>query len=245
MKETVIYSSKPSWLNNCLLASISAGADNGKIQDDLISCDIQSTRMRFLGASQVLILFEDHPFMMHAFEADLPYWDKYVDDLKPWLSIDCAIDRLRCLAFVSLLGTRSDEDIRKTIILHIDGEDHNICIDKIDSLHYPMADSICYSMDTFHSNLVLENGYTTCGSQSSLDGTIANIPVKTTHNVGLDTREKMKSISNYEEEAIAKPHLTVDPAHRKATYSAPTRLQDHNSLVIINALQQLGGQSTS
>jgi len=112
--------------------------------------------------------------------------------------------------------------------LHIDGEDHNICIDKIDSLHYAMADSICYSMDTFHSNLVLENGYTTCGSQSSLDGTIANIPVKTTHNVGLDTREKMKSISNYEEEAIAKPHLTDDPAHRKATYSAPTRLQDHN-----------------
>ena len=37
MKETVIYSPKPqdiSWLNNCLLASISAGVDYGKIQDD-------------------------------------------------------------------------------------------------------------------------------------------------------------------------------------------------------------------
>jgi hypothetical protein len=102
-----------------------------------------------------------------------------------------------------LLVTRSDEDIRKTIILHIDEEDHNIRIDKIDS------------------NLVLENRYTTCGSQSSFDGTIANIPVKTTHNVRLDTREKMKSISNYEEEATAKPHLTSDPAHREATYSGP------------------------
>jgi hypothetical protein len=97
-------------------------------------------------------------------------------------------------------------------------------IDEIDSLHYPMADSICYSIDTFHSNLVLENGYRTCGSQSSFDGTIANIPVKTTHNVRLDTREKIKSISNCEEEATAKPHLTGDPAHREATYSAPTRL---------------------
>jgi hypothetical protein len=90
-------------------------------------------------------------------------------------------------------------------------------------------------------NLVLENGYTTYGSQSSFDGTITNIQVKTAHNMGLDTREKMKSISNYEEEATAKPHLNGDPAHREATYSAPTRLQDHNSLVIINALQQLGG----
>jgi len=87
MKETVIYSSKPediSWLNNCLLASISAGANYGKIQNDLISCDIQSTRMRFLGASQVLLLFEDHPSMMHAFEVDLPFWDKYFDDIRPW-----------------------------------------------------------------------------------------------------------------------------------------------------------------
>jgi len=50
MKETVIYSSKPSWLNNCLLASISASAEYGKIQDYLISCDIQSIGMRFLGA---------------------------------------------------------------------------------------------------------------------------------------------------------------------------------------------------
>jgi hypothetical protein len=156
-----------------VLASISAGADYGKIQDDLISCDIQSTRMRFLGASQVLLLFEDHPSMMHAFEADLPYWDKYFNDIRPWLSADCAIDRLawisiqglpivgwnrnclatllrstgdiigfdrsglRCSALVSLrllLGTRSDEDIRKTIILHIDGEDHTIRIDEIDNL---------------------------------------------------------------------------------------------------------------
>jgi hypothetical protein len=101
MKETIIYSSKPPWLNNCLLASISAGADYGKIQYDLISCDIQSTGMRFLGASKVLILFEDHPFMMHAFEADLLYWDKYVDDIKPWLSTDCAIDRL---AWISIQG---------------------------------------------------------------------------------------------------------------------------------------------
>ena len=85
MKETVIYSSKLediSWLNNCLLASISAGANYGKIQNDLISCDIQSTGMRFLGASQVLLLFEDHPSMMHAFEADLPFWDKYFDDIR-------------------------------------------------------------------------------------------------------------------------------------------------------------------
>jgi len=76
MKETVIYSPKPqdiSWLNNCLLASISTGAYHGKIQDDLISCDIQSTGMRFLGASHVLLLFEDHPSMLHAFEANLPY----------------------------------------------------------------------------------------------------------------------------------------------------------------------------
>jgi hypothetical protein len=84
MKETVIYSSKPPWLNNCLLASISAGANYGKIQNDLISCDIQSTGMRFLGASQVLLLFEDHPSMMHAFEADLPFWDKYFDDIRLW-----------------------------------------------------------------------------------------------------------------------------------------------------------------
>jgi hypothetical protein len=165
-----------------LLTSISAGADYGKIQDDLISCDIQSTGMRFLGASQVLLLFEDHPSMMHAFKADLPYWDKYFDDIRPWLCTDCAIDRLawifiqrlpivgwnrNCLAtllkstgdiigfdrlglrrsaLVSLrllFGTRSDEDIRKTIILHIDGENHTIRIDEIDSLHYPMAYSIC------------------------------------------------------------------------------------------------------
>ncbi|KAJ6859743.1 hypothetical protein NC651_036134 [Populus alba x Populus x berolinensis] len=215
-------------MNNCLLASISAGADYGKIQDDLISCDIQSTGMRFLGASQVLLLFEDHPSMMHAFEADLPYWDKYFDDIRPWLSTDCAID--------------SDEDIRKTIILHIDGEDHTIRIDEIDSLHYPMADSICYSMDTFHSNLVLEDGCTTCGYESSSDGTIANFSVETTHDVGLDTGDKMKSFSNYEEATSDKPHLAGDTAYKEASYSAPTRLQDHSSLVIINALQQLGGQ---
>ncbi|KAJ6927984.1 hypothetical protein NC651_011867 [Populus alba x Populus x berolinensis] len=237
MKKTVIYSPKPqdiSWLNNCLLASIFAGADYGKIQDDLISCDIQSTGMRFLGASQVLLLFEDHPSMMHAFEADLPYWDKYFDDIRPWLSTDCAIDRLawvsiqglpivgwnrNCLAtllkstgdiigfdhlglrrstLVSLrllLGRRSDEDIRKTIILHIDGEDHTICIDEIDSLHYPMVDSICYSMDTFLSNLVLEDA-------------------ETTHDVWLDTGDKMKSFSNYEEAASDKPHLAGDIAYR-------------------------------
>jgi len=141
-----------------------------------------------------------------------------------------------------LLGTRSDEDIRKTIILHIDGEDHTICIDEIDSLHYPMTDSICYSMDTFHSNLVLKDGYTTCGYESSSDGTIANISVETNHDVGFETREKMKSFSNYEEAATAKPYLAGDLAYREAIYSAPTRLQDHSSLVIINALQQLGGQ---
>lgn len=283
-KETVIYSPKPqdiSWLNNCLLASISAGVDYGKIQDELISCDIQSTGMRFLGASQVLILFEDHPSMMQAFEADLPYWDKYFDDRRPWLSTDCAIDRLawisiqglpivgwnrNCLAtllrstgdiigfdrlglrrsaLVSLrllLSTRSDEDIRKTIILHIDGEEHTIRIDEIDSLHYPMAESICYSMDTFHSNLVLEDGSTTGGYESSSDGTIANFSVETTHDVGLDTGDKMKSFSNCEEAATDKPHLADDTAYREASYSAPTRLQDHSSLVIINALQQLGGQ---
>jgi len=116
MKETVIYSLKPSWLNNCLLASISAGANNGKIQDDLISCDIQSTRMRFLGASQVLILFEDHPFMMHAFEADLPYWDKYVDDIKPWLSIDCAIDRLAWISIQGLLIVRWNRNCLTTLL---------------------------------------------------------------------------------------------------------------------------------
>ncbi|KAJ7000172.1 hypothetical protein NC653_010828 [Populus alba x Populus x berolinensis] len=283
MKGTVIYSPKPqdiSWLNNCLLASISVGADYGKIQDDLISCDIQSTGMRFLGASQVLLLFEDHPSMMHAFEADLPYWDKYFDDIRPCLSTDCAIDRLawisiqglpivgwniNCLAtfltstgdiigfdrlglrrsaLVSLrllLGTRSDEDTRKTIILHIDGEDHTIRIDEIDNLQYPMVDSICYSMDTFHSNLVLEDGYTTCGSESSSDGTIAKFSVESTHNVGLDMGERMKSFSNCEEATTDKPHLAGDTAYREASYSAPTRLQDHSSLVIINALQQLGG----
>jgi len=284
MKETIIYSPKPqdiSWLNNCLLASISAGVDYGKIQDDLISCDIQSIGMRCLGASQVLLLFKDHPSMMHAFEVDLPYWDKYFDDIRPWLSADCVIDRLawisiqglpivgwnrNCLAtllrsigdiigfdrlgrrrsaLVSLrllLGTRSDEDIRKTIILHIDGEDHTIHIDEIDNLHHPMADSICYSMDTFHSNLVLEDGYTTCGSESSSDGTITHFSIETTHDVGLDMREKMKSFSNCEEAATAKPHLAGDLAYREAIYSAPISLQDHSSLVIINALQQLGGQ---
>jgi len=284
MNETVIYSPKPqdiSWLNNCLLASISAGADYGKIQDDLINCDIQSTGLRFLGASKVLLLFEDHTSMMHALEADLPYWDKYFDDIRPWLSTECAIDRLawisiqglpivgwnrNCLAtllrstgdiigfdrlglrnsaLVSLrllLGTRSEEDIRKTIILHIDGEDHTICIDEIDSLHYPMADSICYSMDTFHSNLVLEDGYTTYGYESNSDGNIAHFPAETTHEVRLDTGEKMKSFSNCEEAATAKPHLAGDPTYREATYSAPTSLQDHSSLVIINALQQPGGQ---
>jgi hypothetical protein len=123
-----------------------------------------------------------------------------------------------------LLGTRSDEDIRKTNHLHIDGEDHTIGIDKIDSLHYPMADSICYSMDTFHSNLVLEDRYTTCGSQSSSNGTIANIPVETTHDVGLDIGEKMKFISNCDEAPTTKPHLAGDPAHREAIYYAPTRL---------------------
>ncbi|KAL9377771.1 hypothetical protein Peur_029106 [Populus x canadensis] len=282
--ETVIYSLKPqdiSWQNNCLLASISAGANYRKIQDDLISCDIQSTEMRFLGASQVLLLFKDHPSMMYAFQADLPYWDKYFDDIRPWLSMDCAIDRLawisiqgllivgwnrnylatllsstgdiigfdrlglRRSALVSLrllLGTKSDEDIRKTIILHIDEEDHTIRIDEIDNLHYPMADSICYSMDTFHSSLVLEDGYTTYGYESSSDGTIAHFPVETTHDVRLDTREKMKSFSNCEKAATTKPHLAGDPAYREANYSAPTSLQDHSSLVIINALQQLGGQ---
>ncbi|KAG6778967.1 hypothetical protein POTOM_015330 [Populus tomentosa] len=287
MKETVIYSPKPqdiSWLKNCLLASISAGADYGKIQDDLISCDIQSTGMRFLEVSQVLLVFEDHPSMMHAFEADLPYWEKYFDDIRPWLSTDCAIDRLawisiqglpivgwnrnslatflrstrdiigfdrlglRRSAFISLcllLGIKSDEDTRKTIILHIDGEDHTICIDEIDNLHYPMIDSICYSMDTFYSNLVLEDGYTTCGSESSSDGTIANFSVESTHNMGLDTREKMKSFSNCEKAATDKPYLAGDTTYREASYSAPTRLQDHNSLIIINALQQLGGRHTN
>jgi hypothetical protein len=144
-----------------------------------------------------------------------------------------------------LLGTRSDEDIRKTIILHIDGEDHTICIDEIDSLHYPMTDSICFSMDTFHSNLVLEDGYTTCGYESSSDGTITHFSVETTHDVGLDTGEKMKSFSNCEEVATAKPHLAGDPTYREVTYAAPTSLQDHNSLVIINALQQLRGKSIS
>ncbi|KAG6777255.1 hypothetical protein POTOM_017072 [Populus tomentosa] len=227
MKEAVIYSPKPqeiSWLNNCLLASISA----------------------------------DHPSMMHAFKNDLPYWDKYFDDIRPWLSTDCAINRstgdiigfdclgLRRSALVSLrllLGTRSDKDIRKTIILHIDGEDHTICIDEINNLHYPMVNLICYSMDTFHSNLVLEDGYTTCGSESSSDGTIAKFSVESTHNVGLDMGEKMKSFSNCEEATTDKPHLAGDIAYREASYSAPTRLQDHSSLVNINALQQLGDVS--
>ncbi|KAJ6991602.1 hypothetical protein NC653_019696 [Populus alba x Populus x berolinensis] len=222
--------------------------------------------------------------MMQAFEADLPYWDKYFDDIRPWLSTDCAIDRLawisiqglpivgwnrNCLAtllkstgdiigfdrlglkrsaLVSLrllLSTRSDEDIRKTIILHIDGEEHTIRIDEIDSLHYPMAESICYSMDTFHSNLVLEDGSTTGGYESSSDGTIANFSIETTHDVGLDTGDKMKSFSNCEEAATDKPHLADDTAYREASYSAPTRLQDHSSLVIINALQQLGGTTSN
>ncbi|KAJ6926206.1 hypothetical protein NC651_010595 [Populus alba x Populus x berolinensis] len=222
--------------------------------------------------------------MMHAFETNLPYWEKYFDDIRPWLSTDCAIDRLtwisiqglpivgwnkNCLAtflrstgdiigfdrlglrrsaFISLrllLGIKRDEDTRKTIILHIDGEDHTIYIDEIDNLHYPMIDSICYSMDTFHGNLVLEDGYTTCGSESSSDGTIANFSVESTHNVGLDTGEKMKSFSNCEETATDKPQLAGDTTYREASYSAPTRLQDHNSLVIINALQQLGGTTSN
>ncbi|KAJ6927986.1 hypothetical protein NC651_011867 [Populus alba x Populus x berolinensis] len=133
----------------------------------------------------------------------------------------------------------------QTIILHIDGEDHTICIDEIDSLHYPMVDSICYSMDTFLSNLVLEDAYTTCGYESSSDGTIAKFSIETTHDVWLDTGDKMKSFSNYEEAASDKPHLAGDIAYREASYSAPTRLQDHSSLVIINALKQLGGKSTS
>jgi len=58
--------------------------------------------MRFLGASQVLLLFEDHPSMMHAFEADLPYWDKYFDDIRPWLCTDCAIDRLAWISIQRL-----------------------------------------------------------------------------------------------------------------------------------------------
>jgi len=75
--------------------------------------------------------------------------------------------------------------------------------------------------------------------------TIAHFSVETTHDVGLDTGEKMKSFSNCEEVATAKPHLAGDLAYREATYSAPTSCQDHSSLVIINALQQLGGKSTS
>jgi hypothetical protein len=100
-------------------------------------------------------------------------------------------------------------------------------------------------MDIFHSNLVLEDRYTTCGYESSLDGTITHFSAETTHDVGLDTREKMKSFSNCEEAATAKPHLASDLAYWEATYSAPISLQDHSSLVIINALQQLGGKSTS
>ena len=159
------------------------------------------------------------------------------------IGFDCL--GLRRSALVSLrllLSTRSDEDIRKTIILHIDGEEHTIRIDEIDSLHYPMAESICYSMDTFHSNLVLEDGSITGGYVSSSDGTIAKFSVETTHDVGLDTGDKMKSFSNYEEAATDKPHLADDTTYREASYSAPTRLHDHSSLVIINALQQLGGQ---
>ncbi|KAL3566009.1 hypothetical protein D5086_031424 [Populus alba] len=212
-KETVIYSPKPqdiSWLNNCLLASISAGVDYGKIQDELISCDIQSTGMRSTG--------------------DIIGFDRL------------GLRRSALVSLRLLLSTRSDEDIRKTIILHIDGEEHTIRIDEIDSLHYPMAESICYSMDTFHSNLVLEDGSTTGGYESSSDGTIANFSVETTYDVGLDTGDKMKSFSNCEEAATDKPHLADDTAYREASYSAPTRLQDHSSLVIINALQQLGGQ---
>ncbi|KAL3574661.1 hypothetical protein D5086_022762 [Populus alba] len=213
MKETVIYSPKPqdiSWRNNCLLASISAGVDYGKIQDDLISCDIQSTGMRSTG--------------------DIIGFDRL------------GLRRSALVSLRLLLSTRSDEDIRKTIILHIDGEEYTIHIDEIDSLHYPMAESICYSMDTFHSNLVLEDGSTTGGYESSSDGTIANFSVETTHDVGLDTGDKMKSFSNCEEAATDKPHLVDDTAYREASYSAPTRLQDNSSLVIINALQQLGGQ---
>ncbi|KAL3596675.1 hypothetical protein D5086_008312 [Populus alba] len=236
MKGTVIYSPKPqdiSWLNNCLLASISVGADYGKIQDDLISCDIQSTGMRLAWISI----------------QGLPIVGWNINCLATFLTSTGDIigfDRLglRRSALVSLrllLGTRSDEDTRKTIILHIDGEDHTIRIDEIDNLQYPMVDSICYSMDTFHSNLVLEDGYTTCGSESSSDGTIAKFSVESTHNVGLDMGERMKSFSNCEEATTDKPHLAGDTAYREASYSAPTRLQDHSSLVIINALQQLGG----
>ncbi|KAH8518852.1 hypothetical protein H0E87_000638, partial [Populus deltoides] len=255
MKEIVIYSPKPqdiSWLNNCLLASISAGVDYGKIQDDLISCDIQSIGMRFLGASQVLLLFKDHPSMMLAWISiqGLPIvgWNRNcLATLLRSTGDIIGFDRLdrRRSALVSLrllLSTRSDEDIRKTIILHIDREDHTIHIDEIDNLHHPMADSICYSMDTFYSNLVLEDGYTTCGYESSSDGTITHFLIENTHDMGLNTREKMKSFSNCEEAATAKPHLAGDLAYREATYSAPISLQDHSSLVIINALQQLGGQ---
>ncbi|KAL3578836.1 hypothetical protein D5086_020340 [Populus alba] len=236
-KETVIYSPKPqdiSWLNNCLLASISAGVDYGKIQDELISCDIQSTGMRLAWIS-----IQGLPIVG---------WNRNcLATLLRSTGDIIGFDRLglRRSALVSLrllLSTRSDEDIRKTIILHIDGEEHTIRIDEIDSLHYPMAESICYSMDTFHSNLVLEDGSTTGGYESSSDGTIANFSVKTTHDVGLDTGDKMKSFSNCEEAATDKPHLADDTAYREASYSAPTRLQDHSSLVIINALQQLGGQ---
>jgi len=41
--------------------------------------------IRFLGASQALILFDDYDLMMEAFATDMHYWNKFFDKVRPWI----------------------------------------------------------------------------------------------------------------------------------------------------------------
>jgi hypothetical protein len=62
--------------------------------------------VRFLGASQAIVTFQDYDTMMIDFEAKIDVWAIYFNDLRQWRPTDASLDRfpLITLSYLPVYG---------------------------------------------------------------------------------------------------------------------------------------------
>lgn len=107
--------------------------------------------------------------MKQALESESAWLINFVDEIRPWNTVDYAIDRLAWISIVGwkmecigkmlhgfgrLVRTKNMEILNTVIKMHLNGADFKIKIGEIDSTHYPLPESISYSMASLSTYII-------------------------------------------------------------------------------------------
>jgi hypothetical protein len=76
-----------AWLKRCLLGKIKKGSNYSSIRFGLIQHDIDFVGLRFFGASQVLVIFDNRDILMDSWRKNNKCWDVFLRKFAPGLRL--------------------------------------------------------------------------------------------------------------------------------------------------------------